>query len=79
MALVGKFVEQLRDSGRVHPTRTDCRYSVYRADGRTLLQLDTYGSTSREMPEKLSQTLQIDEAGARRLVEIIRATFPGIK
>lgn len=30
------------------------------------------------MPEKISQSIQMDEEGAKRLVEIIRREFPNL-
>jgi hypothetical protein len=79
MALIQRFVERPRDVGRIHPTRTVCRYSILTVNGTPVLQLDTHGSTDREMPEKVSQTLQLDEQGALTLLKIIRAAFPQLK
>jgi hypothetical protein len=79
MALIERFVERPRDVGKIHPTRTVCLYSVLNVNGTPVLQLDTHGSDDREMPEKVSQTLQLDEHGAATLLEIICAAFPHLK
>jgi hypothetical protein len=45
------------------------------ASGAKLLQIDTYGSDVRQMPGKVSQTLQFDEARARQLWEVLGREF----
>lgn len=63
----------------VHPTEVDCYYqSVAAPDGTTYLHLSTFGSDDRRSGPKSSQSLQVDEAAARRLVAVIRVIFPGI-
>jgi hypothetical protein len=47
-------------------------------DGSTVLQLDTYGSKSREHPGKVSQSLQIDRDAARSLKALLEEAFPDI-
>lgn len=42
-----------------------------------MLQLSIYGSDTRASQPKVSQTLQIDQAGARELLRILRQAFPG--
>ena len=78
-ALIERFVERPRDVGKIHPTRTVCQYAILNVSGTSVLQLDTRGSDDREMPEKVSQTLQLDEQGAATLLKIIRAAFPRLK
>lgn len=65
------------DAGsRVHPTEVECGWQVLRdPSGGLLLQLSTYGSDTRESEPKVSQTLQIDRAVARQLVDIIENVF----
>jgi hypothetical protein len=48
-------------------------------DGGCLLQLDTYGSDERQIPGKVSQSLQFDEHAAQELFSILRRAFPGLK
>ncbi len=59
----------------MHPTIVECHYSISNIAGKRLLQLDTMGSTDRENPGKLSQTLQMDENGARQLIALLKAEF----
>ncbi|QIE57838.1 methionyl-tRNA formyltransferase [Pikeienuella piscinae] len=53
----------------------DCRYLVSERDGRKVLQLNTYGSANRQIPNKLSQTIQFDEESARSLWRILSTEF----
>lgn len=65
---------------KVHPTEVDCFHQVITAsDGARLLHLTTFGSDERRSGPKSSQSLQIDQAVARELVDILRTTFPGIQ
>ena len=76
MALVEGFAERTLDRPRLHePAR--CTYSIVEIENEKRLQLDTYGSRTREIPGKQSQSLQLDETSARELVRLIHATFPG--
>ncbi|NYD80941.1 methionyl-tRNA formyltransferase [Brucella intermedia] len=53
----------------------DAKYYIHEVDGRKLFQLSTFGRSSREMPGKLSQTIQLDENAAKQLYDILKATF----
>jgi hypothetical protein len=57
-------------------SEVECGYTILTEDGRTLLQLETYGSDRRQIPGKVSQSIQIDEEAARMLSSLIRRTFP---
>lgn len=59
-----------------HPTSVTCRWGSVGANGHLMLQLNTYGSSDRQEPEKLSQTLQFDRDGAMQLKALIDLTFP---
>lgn len=76
MAFVKQLVRGERASLRIQPTQVVCRYTVGALpDGRKLLQLDTHGSEDRELPGKLSQTLQLDEETARALWALLGREF----
>lgn len=77
MARIRSF-EKTTTSARPHPTEVDCGYQSLRADGKTLLQLTTFGSDHRHSEKKGSQSLQFDRDTAAELVAIIRQTFPGL-
>jgi hypothetical protein len=62
--------------GRVHG-EVDCGFTVFEVGARSYLQLDTYGSSTRAVPGKTSQSIQLDERAARELKRLIERTFPG--
>lgn len=64
---------------RVHPTEVDCYYqNVAAPDGTRYLHLSTFGPDNRRSGPKSSQSIQLDEDAARRLVAVIRDVFPDI-
>jgi hypothetical protein len=78
MAVVTDFERVPKSRLGVHPTSTVCEYIEFDAHGVRFLQLSTGGSTERQNPGKVSQTLQLDARVARRLRDILEATFPEI-
>ncbi len=78
MALIADFNEVQKTTVTIHkPVR--CGYcSFIGKDQRRYLLLETYGSEDREIPDKVSQSLQLDEAGARELIAIIKQEFPNL-
>ncbi|MDQ0466013.1 hypothetical protein QO010_003806 [Caulobacter ginsengisoli] len=71
-----KALERSERTLRVHRTQVVCTYAVDTLSaGKRLIQLDTRGSEQREVPGKLSQTIQFDEEGAHRLWEILGREF----
>lgn len=78
MALIRHFrALGAADRGRVHG-EVDCGYATFVHQGTRYLQLDTYGSGERLFPGKVSQSIQLDENGARRLKELLTRTFGDI-
>lgn len=75
LALVTKFEQHDPRSQSLHPTHVTCRYVLRNIEGRKWIQLDTYGSSTREMPDKLSQTVQFTEVEARRLWTVLGDHF----
>lgn len=74
MALVKQFIEKTRDRLTLHKAIPATIY-VQTVDGRKLLQIDTHGSEDREIPGKVSQSLQLDEDAARHLLAILKREF----
>jgi hypothetical protein len=77
MALISSFEQRPIVPSRLHDD-VCCGFAAVDVGGRRILQLETYGSRSRKIPGKVSQSLQLDEAGARELKRILEATFPGL-
>lgn len=68
-----------KQSIRAHETEVDCFYKVLADEnGETLIHLTTFGSDHRKSNPKSSQSLQLDADMARRLVAVLRDTFPDV-
>lgn len=50
-------------------------YTSFDKAGKKYFQIDTYGRSDREMPEKISQSIQLDEESARVLVNLLVKEF----
>jgi len=50
-------------------------YTVFEKDNNKYLQIDTYGKESRAIRGKISQSFQIDEEVARRLIVLLLKEF----
>lgn len=79
MAFVRAFEAIEGGQSRLHPTEVVCGYRRVHSDRGWLVQLDTYGSADRQIPGKVSQSLQLDDERARQLVAILRRSFPGLR
>ena len=71
MAIITAFERADRVLRGRHPTKVVAKYLIDEVEGRKVLQLNTYGSNQRQVPGKLSQTLQIDDAAARELFDTL--------
>ncbi len=57
-----------------------CAYLDFVAeDGKQYLVLQVYGSSIWGTPHKVTQSIQMDEVAAGRLVKVIYKTFPRLK
>ncbi len=74
MALIKKFEHRPNEGTRVHD-RVTCGYRWFDVDGQRILQLDTYGSSDRMIPGKVSQSIQLDREAADALLGIIEQSF----
>ena len=50
-------------------------YAEFSMNGQQYFQIDTYGKHSREMPGKISQSLQFDSESAKLLVNLLIDKF----
>ena len=74
MALVRKF--ELLDSERTQLHEVvEAKYAVFEREGRGFVQINTYGRAGRDIPGKVSQSIQLDREGAEALVAILRKSF----
>lgn len=74
MALIGNFKREEMKRLSLHD-RIDADYFVQDIDGRQLLQINTYGRSSRELPGKVSQSIQLDATSGRQLFDILKDHF----
>jgi hypothetical protein len=77
MARISKLVKAEKERPRLH-TVVDCRYSTFHIDGRTYLQIDTYGTNERDVVGAISQSIQLDRETAAQLKRILLVYFPDI-
>lgn len=50
-------------------------YSKYELNGKRYFHVDTYGSDTRKIEGKISQSIQLDEGSARALIKLLNDTF----
>jgi hypothetical protein len=74
VALILKFEDLERSEGRLH-LPVEAKYAVFKNDGKAFVQIDTYGRPTRDIPGKVSQSIQLNEKSAKQLVEILRSAF----
>lgn len=63
-----------KERNRVHELAR-ATYTVFMVDGEKYFQIDTYGRSDREMPDKISQSIQLDQESAARLTELLQQEF----
>jgi len=79
MARIVSFKElEPTDRVRWH-TGVKCGYRILTKGGLRILHLETYGSNTRKIPGKVSQSLQVDEGAAGQLKSLIGRAFPGLR
>jgi len=69
-----KFKRLEKERNTVH-SKVAATYSVFDAHGEKYFQIDTYGNSEREMPEKISQSFQLDRTTAEYFVNLIIKEF----
>ena len=78
MARIDSFEELPNGDGTLHQP-VECGFKIFTDEGKTIVQLDTYGSSDRKLQGKVSQSIQLDEAAAAYLFGILKRTFPRLK
>ncbi len=74
MARIDNFEKADMQRMQLHEV-VDTKYYVHEIDGQKLIQISTFGKPTRELKNKLSQTIQMDVDAARRLYDILKETF----
>jgi hypothetical protein len=69
-------IERKEGSGKLQPSQLIAYAKIFQTDDRTtIFQIDTYGSSEREFPNKQSQTLQFGRDTAKQLYDLLRETY----
>ena len=72
-------IERIEKTRNVLHEKVHTTYTVFEKDGQKYVQLDTYGKDDRDNPEKISQSIQLDEETARFLVKLLIKEFGLLK
>jgi hypothetical protein len=70
MAIVRKLERITLEHGSSH-TEASCTYSIIQGDDGKSLQVDTYGSAHRKMPDKKSQSIRFSPEAISQLRKIL--------
>ncbi len=79
MALIQNLQKGHKDRDSIHKSTECSYYIVYNKKGEKYLQLDTFGSADREIPGKVSQSIQFSPEAIKQLKEIILSEFQNFK
>lgn len=74
MALIKQFKKSSMERNSVHDG-IEAEYAVFEYDSKVFVQIDSFGRSSREIPGKKSQTIQLDRDAAAQLYEILKTAF----
>lgn len=50
-------------------------YTVFECDEKRYMQIDTYGREEREIPGKISQSIQLDRDMAQYIINLLKQEF----
>jgi hypothetical protein len=75
MALIRRFVHKPGANASFR-TEVECGWTSVGTGSQTILHLETYGSKTREIPGKVSQSIELDADGAKQLRKILDQVFP---
>lgn len=69
-----KFTLTSKNSTTIHKP-TVAEYTMFNCNGKRIFQIDTFGTSTRANPGKVSQSIQIDEQMAKVIVSLLKKTF----
>ncbi len=68
-------IERLyKDRNTIHE-KVYTTYSTFDSYGKHYVQIDTYGRSDREIPGKISQTIQLDETSAKYIFDLLKKEY----
>lgn len=71
MALINNLIKGFKEKQSIHGATESTFYIVTDDNGDNYLQIDTYGSTNRKLPGKISQSIQFSPKAILELKEIL--------
>lgn len=63
-----------KERNAVH-SKVKATYNIFEIDGNKYFQIDTYGKSSRECKDKISQSIQLDETTAKGIVNLLKDIY----
>lgn len=70
-----KNIEKLEKARNTVHDKVYTTYTCFEHYGDKYVQIDIYGKSDRDMPGKISQSIQLDKETARFLVELLSKEF----
>ena len=67
-------ISKIEKNSRVHE-HVACTYNVFYNGEAKLIQFDTYGSQTRAVKDKISQSIQFDKQTAIYIISILKKEF----
>jgi hypothetical protein len=74
MAVVRKLEQLTLEKGSAH-TEVQCTYSIVNEKEERFLQIDTYGSPTRKIPGKKSQSIRFAPEAIKQLKVLLQQHF----
>ena len=74
MVVVRKLEPQTLETGSPH-TDVECTYSIVDSKEGRYLQIDTYGSATRKIPSKKSQSIRFAPEAIKQLKALLEEQF----
>jgi len=64
-------INKIEKNRNVIHEKVYCTYTIFEQANDKYIQIDTYGRIDREMPEKISQSIQFDKKTAEFFVNLL--------
>lgn len=71
---ISKIEKLNKDRNSIHE-KVYTTYSSFDSCGKHYVQIDTYGRSDRELPGKISQSIQLDKDSAAFLFDLLKREF----
>jgi len=71
---INKIEKLTKDRNTIHD-KVYTTYSSFDSYGAHYVQIDTYGRSDRELPGKISQSIQFDKETAAYIVNLLKREF----